>query len=244
MSSETIVMKIGPNTIQQLNRLNLQWNQGDHVLITGPTKSGKTELARQLDEIRIQRNGNVICFVCKLQPDDTIVKSYKGWTRWTTWKKRVGVHENRILFWPKVENLTMTQATAVMKAEFAYAFEELSKTGKWTVHIDEGLFVTHPRFLNLGDELGMMYSLIRSAKGTMITLAQRPSHLPLSIYANVSHAFIGRASETADLKRLADMDGIMSARELSKVIRTNKLHDFTWVQLGSDSPPEQVNLAY
>ncbi|MFA7211323.1 MAG: hypothetical protein WC110_07735 [Bacteroidales bacterium] len=120
--------------------------------------------------------------------------------------------------------------------------DEISKVGRWTVHIDEGLFVCSPSYLNLGNELGMMYALIRSAKGTMITLAQRPSHLPLSIYANLSHAFIGRASERADLKRLADLDGVNS-RELAEVIKANGLHDFTWVKLGTEVKPEQVNLA-
>jgi energy-coupling factor transporter ATP-binding protein EcfA2 len=233
---------LGPTTIAQFQRLALTWNQGDHVLVTGPTNSGKTELARLLDEIRIQRGGHVVCFVCKLQPDSTITESYKGWTRWTTWKKRVSVHENRVLFWPKVEGLNMRDATALMKYEFGKALDEISKVGRWTVHIDEGLFVTSPAYLGLAAEIGMMYGLIRSAKGTMITLAQRPSHLPLSLYANISHAFVGRASEQTDLRRLADMDGTNS-RELAQIIKGNNLHDFTWVQLGSTALSEQVNLA-
>ena len=237
-----MTFKLGPVTTSQFQRLALTWNQGDHVLVTGPTNSGKTELVRQLDEIRIQRGGHVVCFVCKLQPDPTILSSYKGWTRWVSWKKHPAVHENKILLYPKVEGLNMREATALMKYEFAKAMDEISKVGRWTVHIDEGLFVCSPSYLNLGNELGMMYALIRSAKGTMITLAQRPSHLPLSIYANLSHAFIGRASERADLKRLADLDGVNS-RELAEVIKANGLHDFTWVKLGTEVKPEQVNLA-
>ena len=235
-------MKIGPVTTAQFQRLALTWDQGDHILVTGPTKCGKTELARLLDEIRIQRGGFVACFVCKLQPDETILRSYKGWTRWKTWKTRVGVHENRVLFWPDVEGKNMREAKAIMKYEFMRALDIIAKTGKWTVHIDEGLFVSSPAYLGLGEDLGMMYSLIRSAKGTMITLAQRPSHLPLALYANLSHAFIGRASEAADLKRLADMDGVNS-KELAQIIKGNQLHDFTWVKLGTFEPPEQVNIA-
>jgi hypothetical protein len=137
----------------------------------------------------------------------------------------------------------MREAKAIMKYEFARALDIIAKMGRWTVHIDEGLFLSSPAYLGMADELGMMYALIRSAKGTMITLAQRPSHLPLSLYANLSHAFIGRASEQADLKRLADMDGRQSSRELAQVIKSNQLHDFTWVKLGKDDVPEQVNLA-
>jgi energy-coupling factor transporter ATP-binding protein EcfA2 len=236
---------LGPHAREQLLRLALSWRQGEHVLVTGGTGSGKTLLARNLDEIRIRAGSSVIVFVCKLRPDETINDYYskaEGWVRWTTWKKRPNVAENKVLFWPKVEGLSPTAATALMKKEFTYALEEIGKTGKWTVHLDEGLFITSPAYLNLGPMVGMMYALMRSSKGTMITLAQRPSHMPVSIYANLSHAFVGRASETNDLKRLADMDSTMNSRDLQRMINRNGKHDFIWIPIGSNSAPERINL--
>jgi len=182
-------------------------------------------------------------FVCKLQPDETIQTYYKGWTRWTTWKKHPSASENRILFWPKVEHLTPPQARAVFKREIENALEQIGKTGKWTVHIDEGLFVAAPAYLGLGDLLGLMYALMRSSKGTMITLAQRPAHLPVAIYPNLEHAFVGRASELPDLKRLADMDSSTNSKALQKMIQDNGKHDFVWIPIGQDWPPERINLA-
>lgn len=239
-------MRIGPRTREQFARLSTVWNQGDHVLVTGGTGSGKTLLARQLDEIRIQRGGSVIVFVCKLQPDETIHEHYSkrdGWVRWTTWKKHPNMTENKILFWPKVEGLSPKEATVIMKREFENALEHIGKTGKWTVHLDEGLFITSPAYLNLGPTVGMMYALMRSSKGTMITLAQRPAHLPVSIYANLSQAFVGRASELPDLKRLADMDSLTNSKVLQRMISQNGKHDFIWIPVGQDWPPERVNLA-
>lgn len=239
-------MRIGPRSREQLARLSTMWNQGDHVLVTGGTGSGKTLLARQLDEIRIQRGGSVIVFVCKLQPDDTINEHYSkanGWVRWTTWKNKPNIAENKVLFWPKVEGMSPTDATALMKKEFTHALEMIGKKGKWTVHLDEGLFITSPAYLNLGPVVGMMYALMRSSRGTMICLAQRPSHLPVSIYANLSHAFVGRASEANDLKRLADMDSTMSSKDLQRMINQNGKHDFIWIPIGTNQPPERVNLA-
>lgn len=236
-------MKMGPRAQTQMLELSHTWKQGQHVLVTGGTGSGKTELARQLDEIRIRAGSYVVVFVCKLQPDDTIRNSYKGFKRWKRWKKRPTITENKILLWPAVEGLGQTQATALMREVFAEALEDISRTGRWTVHIDEGLFVTSPSYLNLGSTIGMMHALMRTSKATMITLAQRPAHLPLAIYANIDHAFIGQVKETSDMKRLADLGGNLTARELAALIRTNGKHDFTWVPIGSGKEPQRINLA-
>jgi hypothetical protein len=235
-------VKIGPASVMQMKRLGASWRQGGHVLITGGTGSGKTLLARQVIEERIKRDGCVVVFVCKLQPDETIRENYKGFVRWKTWKRRPRVDENRILFWPAVEGKTVEEAGAIFRREVRHALNEISRVGYWCVVIDEGLFVSSPSYLNLGAQLGMMYGLMRSAKGTMITLAQRPAHLPVAIYANIEHAFVGRASEVPDLKRLADLDGQTSSRELQRIIAANGKHDFTWIPVGPGWPPEQINL--
>lgn len=232
---------VGRITHQQMTRLGTTWRQGGHVLITGGTGSGKTRLAREILEQRIKRGGYVVVFVCKLS-DETIDNDYRGFKRWKTWKSRPRVDENRILLWPAVEGLSVRDAFHVWREEFRKALDEISRTGKWTVQIDEGLFVSSSAFLGLSVELGMMYQLMRSMKGTMITLAQRPAHLPVAIYANIEHAFVGRASELPDLKRLADLDGPTNSKELRDIIALNGRHDFTWIPVGPGWPPEQVNI--
>lgn len=233
----------GPRTTEQLRRLALSWPQGDHMLITGGTGSGKTRLARAIDQIRLDRGGNVVVFMGKLQADETITDYYlkQGFTRWTTWHKYPRITENKVLLWPKIEGKTPREAFAIMKREFGHALDAIGKVGKWTVHIDEGLLMTSPRYLGKADDIGMMYALMRSAKATMITLAQRPAHLPVVIYPNLSHAFVGRASELPDLKRLADMDGATNSRQLQRDIQNLGKHDFLWIQTGKDTPPERVN---
>jgi len=234
-------MKIGPIATQQMSRLGMTWQQGGHVLITGGTGSGKTRLAREIIQERIKRGGFVVVFVCKLD-DATISNDYRDFKRWKTWKSKPRLDENRILLWPNVQGKPLDEALIIWKREFKHALDEIGRSGKWTVQIDEGLFVSSPSYLNLSHELGMMYQLMRSMRGTMITLAQRPAHLPVTIYANIEHAFVGRASELPDLKRLADLDGPTNSRELQKIISQNGRHDFTWIPVGPGWQPEQVNL--
>lgn len=235
-------MKLGPVTTDQMRRLASEWKQGEHVLISGATGSGKTALGRHVDEIRIERGGHVVVLICKLKPDQTILDDYKGWTRWKEWKKRPSAHENKILLWPDTKKATLREALEIQKNVFGEAFDELGKVGKWTVDIDEGLYTSNPQFLNFGQELAMLHAIGRSSNLTLITKVQRPSHIPLIIYSSASHAFIGRTQEQTDLKRLSELGGRTSAKELAARISAQGRHDFLWVPVAPDWEPETVNL--
>jgi energy-coupling factor transporter ATP-binding protein EcfA2 len=240
-------IELGPIAQRQLRHFALTWRQGDHALISGGTGSGKTALARHLLDVRLRRGGAVIVMVAKLQTDDTLTTYYSrrdGWRRWTTWQ-RPTVTDSRILFWPKVENKDPLEAKEIMAREYARALDAIGKAGKWTVLIDEGLMTVAPRPSGLGmaPRVESLYQLLRSAKGTLITCAQRPSHMPVSLYANISHAFVGFAGERADRTRLANIGARHGSKELDRLIQQNGPHDFLWIPVGGDSRIERLNLA-
>jgi len=232
---------IGPNARSTLQHLSLNWRQGEHFLVTGGTGSGKTLIARYLDQIRLDKGGSVVVFVGKLQADSTLSEHYKGWTRWKRWRKP-GPRDRKILLWPDVENKPFDEASALMREVFLEALREISKVGKWTVHLDEGLLMVDSRQLNLGTQIAMMSSLIRSAEGTLIVLAQRPSHLPLVLYSNLSYALIAYARERSDLERLSNLDGKVSRREMESILQSNKRYDFTFIDAVGNRPPTRFNL--
>lgn len=238
-------MKDGPRFQDQMRRLAHSWEQGEHVLVTGATKSGKTTLARRIDQIRIDRGGFVIVMVAKMRPDQTLLDDYKGWTRWDN-AKRIGSprpSENRVLLWPNTDKAkTNREARAIQRDVFQDAFDRLARVGKWTLHIDEGLYMASPTFMNMADEIAMMHALGRTSGLTIVTLAQRPSHLPLIVYSSASHAFVGRARERADVQRLSELGGRNSAKELQATIAAQGRHDFLWLPVAPDWEPEPVNL--
>lgn len=238
-----MAFKPGPIALDQMRRMSGVWKQGEHVIVSGATGSGKTMVGRYVDDIRLSRGGHVVVFVCKLKPDQTITDEYQGWTRWTKWKKRPSPHDKKILLWPDTSKAkTLKEALAIQKEVFGDAIDALAKEGKWTVDFDEGLYMCDPRFVNMAQEIAMLHALGRSSKLTIITKMQRPSHVPLIIYGSASHAFIGRTREAVDNKRLAELGGKTSAKDLSAIINGQGRHDFLWVPVAPDWDPEPFNL--
>ncbi len=237
-------MNPGPKSREQLARLGMTWQQGEHVLITGPTGSGKSVLARHVVGQRERRQDSFIAtFVAKWQPDATIGEEYKGWTRWKKWG-RPNHATNRILLWPDVSKYKLPGDKVKHQQDvFRGAFNSLANVGKWTIVIDEGFYTVHPQFLNLGSDLARLHAMGRSAKLTLVTLAQRPSHLPLILYGSASHVFTGRTREASDVKRLAEIGGRESSRELIGRISGLDRHGFCWVPVAPGWPAETIDLA-
>jgi len=235
-------MRIGFTAAHQLKRLASKWEQGQHLIISGDTGSGKTQLGRYVDQIRINAGGYVVVFVVK-KTDSTIERDYAGWTRWTHWKKNPSPHENRVLLWPDITKAKTTgEARSIQKEVFAEAIAGLWRVGKWTVDFDEGLYMCSPTYMNMADDIGMLHALGRSEGLTIVTKMQRPSNVPLIVYGSASNAFIGRTRNQDDNKRLAELGGRSSARELQGKISQLGRHDFLWIPVAEDWEPETVNL--
>lgn len=236
-------MRPGPRTREQLSRLGRVWKQGEHILVSGGTGSGKTALARHIVQLRINRGGFVVVFCMKPLEDETITRDYADFTRWKRWKKP-GLLDRKILLWPDVSKAkgNRDQIVEIQREVFNEAFDAINHVGRWTVQIDEGLYTTSPTFLGKAADVAMSHAIGRSGGLTMVTLTQRPAHLPLILYGSASHAFVGRTRELSDLKRLAELGGREGSRELAGRVSGLERHDFLWVPVAPDWPSERMNL--
>lgn len=238
-------MEPGPRTALQLAKLGRVWKQGEHVFVSGPTKSGKTSLARHIVDIRIRRGGHVIVFCMKPLPDPTILSDYSDFTRWKKWRRYVSASDRKILLWPDVSKARGNRkAILEMQGEiFQQAIDAVNEVGHWTVQIDEGLYMTAHDFLGMAGDLAMGNAIGRSGNLTYVTLTQRPAHIPIIVYGSAAHAFIGRTREQADQKRLSELGPKDGSRALAARISALGRHEFLWVPVAEDWDPEVVDLS-
>jgi len=218
---------------EHLNRL--RWAQGDHVLIAAPTKCGKTTLVSKL----VDRRSHVVSFVSKLR-DDTFGREYPGWRRYERWPRTVPDYDRRILLWPK-PGKTLRETRDKHREVFREALDRITLEGNRTVVIDEGLYMSEPKFVGLGDEIGMLFYFGRSGGITMVLLTQRPAWIPKVVYSSTTHAWIARTRDRDDLRRLGDFGGLDTREVQQTVARLPRRHDFLYLNPQGDARPAIIN---
>lgn len=201
----------------------LRWEQGQHVVLSGPTGSGKTTLAKSL----LEKRGHVVGFAVKAK-DPTLKKEFADWqfvedfTEIENWM-------NRVMVWPRPKKKEDADAwRARQRKTFKYAFDKLLLADGWGVYIDELAFMADPKFGGVGTQIEMSHYISRSAKNSYLSCVQRPVNVPLAVMSNTSHAYIAKTHLAEDLKRLSNLGGV-DQKELSRVVTSLPTrHDFVY----------------
>lgn len=241
------------------------FQQGHQVVILGGPDAGKTHLGVLLAEIR------TYTFMIVTKPRDPLIPlmSGRGWAVSNTLEPatqllyvtddkgkpvidpQTGVQKvqplyPRFVYWPQPlpdPNLTLRQDAQVKAAQIQAAFMLIKRHGSWCLLVDELNYLSQT--LGLRDDLAEMYHTARSNKVSIIGAAQRPSWVPRAAVDNPSHIFVFQAGDREELRRLGEITGGLSYKEMAAEISTLSWakHEFLYVNphrriaIRSSAPP-------
>ena len=203
-------------------------SEGSHVLFDGPTRSGKTVLARMMARER----QFVVVFGTK--PVDGSLDDYleEGYTRveqWPPTKKqwRDGGWDDteaRFILWPNIKKRDDLRS-AHHREQYAKCLDDAFVFGGWTVVIDEGLWISSRTGLNLGQQLADIAYGSASNGVSMYLLLQRPSGVPRVTWSSVMDACLFHSGVTNDLRELASL-GTYEPKAAVDAVKSLRGHSF------------------
>lgn len=207
------------------NRWPYEFRQGHHVTLIGPTGSGKTLLAQELVKIR----SNVVALGIKHRDDSMRKLMGQGWTRITKWENRPR-NASKLVLWPKESDINKVQA--VHKEVFGKMLANIYRDGGWCVWTDELRYMTD--MIGMRKAYQLMYVAGRSNNVSLVSAAQRPSHVPLEAYSQAQHLILFRTGDERDLVRLGGLNG-NNARQIASMVAALPHHHFLHVNLNDGS---------
>ncbi len=183
----------------------LDWRQGEHVSLVGPTGQGKSTLGLAL----LPRRDYVMVLATK--PKDATLDRMtrrRARPRYRTVRdvNDRPVDASRLLVWPRFDSSDdiVVQADVMHRALDA-AFSE----GGWCLFVDELYYLVE--MLGLSTMLRLIWQQGRSLGVSLVGATQRPAWVPLELYSQATHVFLFRHNDRRDLDRLS---GIASAGDV------------------------------
>lgn len=196
----------------EIARIEMDWRQGEHVTIIGPTGQGKTTLALDLMTMR----GYPLIIATK--PRDKTLETMRGegWHVIREWPPT----RSKSILWPK---LTRPGDKANQAKVVRHALENAFVTGGYAILIDELSYVLDE--LRCQNEIKQIWQQGRALSLSLVTCILRPSHIPLLAYDQATHIIMFRDNDETNLRRMGGL-GHWSKGEIIENVSALKRHEF------------------
>lgn len=203
-----------------LKRFNHQWKQGQHVLISGPTGSGKTYVAEDIKDLR-----DWLVVIASKKKDDTL-DNYKGFHKTDKWP--VDYHIKRVLFWRKPKNIEDLQG---MRVAIYRVISDIFIIGGWSIYFDDLAFLSGT--LKMDPQIRAMYTQVRSNNTSLISSVQRPFRVPVEAVSQSSYILMFHTNDDRDIERIAQESG-QSVTRLKNWARQIEQYQFLFIEHGKE----------
>lgn len=203
----------------------MQWAQGEHVSVLGPTGSGKTHLALSLLPSRR------FVVVAGTKPKDPLLSALlrrpQRYRRVEKWPPPLPPKlMPRVLLWPQWRERKPLDTVARQSLVFGETFDGVFKAGGWALYLDEVAYFANT--LGLERSLKNLWTNARSLGISVIGSTQRPAHVPLELYSQSTHVMVFRCADKRDLRRLGEI-GNVDSDAMMAVVPTLGRYEFIWV---------------
>lgn len=203
-----------------LEKFKKKWRQGQHVLLSGHTGSGKTYVAQDIRECR----KNVIVVASK-KKDETL-EEYKGFVTKSKWPPEW--NEHFILFWKKPKDISDLQG---MREAIYEVMNAVFKLGGWCIYFDDLAFLSGT--LKMDPQIRMMYTQVRSSHVTIVSSVQRPFRVPVEAVSQSKYILMFHTSDERDIERIAQESG-QNKRRLTENVSKLSDYEFLFIEHGKE----------
>lgn len=232
-------------TVPRAEFLSRFWDYhpGEHVSFIAPTQWGKTTLAKQLLDATANENLQAVILVIK--PRDGVVRqwtrepNYKLIRSWPPgpWTKYVA-KPSGVVLWPR-HTFDPDEDNPRIGREFQQAIRDSYRKGNRIVFADEVWGLVSEKDMDMTRDLNAVWTRGASSDGDAMGCGlwgatQRPAWVPLAMYSQAEHLFLGNIPDAKDRRRLRDFGGEISP----EFIESNVMHlrKYEWLYIRRTGP--------
>lgn len=197
----------------------LDWKQGEHFGLIGPTGLGKTTMLNAV----LPLHPYVVVFATKPRDESMNRLINEGYLKMDRWVSLDPEQFPRRVLWP---DATRIDSDTVQAEIFHDAFARIYREGNWTVAIDETWWVENR--LKLGKDVKSYLLQGRSLGISLIAATQRPAWVPREIYTQSTHLMFWRTNDETDLQSLSGI-GWRSAALIREIISNLEMYQVLYI---------------
>jgi hypothetical protein len=204
-----------------------RWKQGEHIVILGPTGTGKTYIARDILAAR-----DYVIVIAIKRNDDTLTTFTRelGYYREKKWPPRYA--HNKVIYWYKPDDLS-PEAVMKQREDVYTILNHAYHDGGWAVLCDDTGYISTQ--LKLGGQLAVLFSQARSSGISVVAVLVQPSSIaarvPTETLRQVRHYLMFRYKNRKDIRLLSEITGI-DYGILEEMMKMLGSHDFIYVHDG------------